>query len=147
MTDIALLPEVEAFLARQHGQYIDGQRAAAPDTAAIDVVNPSNRKVIASVHQATTAQIEQAVASAHEAFTGVWQQTSPARRGELMNRLADLMLAHREDLAQIESLSSGKLIGLSRAFEIDYSIAFLRYYAGWTTKIQGGEQGTREFLS
>ncbi|MFM0718218.1 aldehyde dehydrogenase family protein [Paraburkholderia strydomiana] len=137
MTDISLLPEVEAFLARRHGQYIDGQLAAAPDAAAIDVINPSSRKVIASVHQATPAQIEQAIASAHEAFTGVWQRTSPARRGELMNRLADLMHARREELAQIESLSSGKLIGLSRAFEIDYSIAFLRYYAGWATKIHG----------
>ncbi|ABE35827.1 aldehyde dehydrogenase family protein [Paraburkholderia xenovorans LB400] len=137
MADIRILSEVETFLARQHRQYIDGQAVAAMDTVATDIINPSNRKVVASVRQATPAQVQHAVASAHEAFTGVWQQTSAARRGELLNRLADLMQAHREELAQIESLSSGKLIGLSRAFEIDYSIAFLRYYAGWATKIHG----------
>lgn len=137
MADIALLPEVSSFLSRHHGQFIDGRHEITLDAPSIHVVNPSNRQVIAAVHQATHEQVEQAVDTAHDAFTGSWRQTSPARRGELLNRLADLMQTHREELAQLESISSGKLIGLSRAFEIDYSISFLRYYAGWATKIHG----------
>ncbi|RQZ19716.1 aldehyde dehydrogenase family protein [Burkholderia sp. Bp9031] len=137
MADIPLLPQVQTFLTRDHGQFINGYAEVALDAPATGVVNPSNRQIIASVHQATHAQIERAVESAHDAFTGPWQLTSPARRGELLNRLADLMQAHREELAQLESVSSGKLIGLSRSFEIDYSISFLRYYAGWATKIHG----------
>ncbi|CAM3437175.1 Aldehyde dehydrogenase [Bordetella sputigena] len=136
MSEISLLPEVQVFLGREHGQFIDGRAITGGDVAT-DVVNPSNRKIIASVHHASPFDVEHAVASAHEAFTGSWRKTSPARRGELLNHLADLMQQHREELAQIESVSSGKLIGLSRAFEIDYTISFLRYYAGWATKIHG----------
>ncbi|MFM0277773.1 aldehyde dehydrogenase family protein [Paraburkholderia sediminicola] len=137
MANISLLPAVQAFMARRHGQFIDGNATADSATATIEVVNPSSKEVITAVHQASDADVEQAVKSAHDAFKGTWHATSPARRGELLNRLADLMQENREELAQIESLCSGKLIGLSRAFEIDYSIAFLRYYAGWATKIQG----------
>jgi phenylacetaldehyde dehydrogenase len=137
MANISLLPAVQAFMARRHGQFIDGISTADSASTTIEVINPSTKETIAAVHQASEADVEHAVTSAHDAFKGSWQATSPARRGELLNRLADLMQEHREELAQIESLCSGKLIGLSRAFEIDYSIAFLRYYAGWATKIQG----------
>jgi phenylacetaldehyde dehydrogenase len=137
MANIPLLPGVRAFMARRHGQFINGEAVFDDATATIDVVNPSNGEVVACVRQATDEQLEQAVVSARNAFEGSWQKTSPARRGELLNRLADRMQENREELSQIESLCSGKVIGLSRAFEIDYSIAFLRYYAGWATKIHG----------
>jgi len=137
MANIPLLPAVQVFMGRRHGQFIDGHAVAEGTAETIQVVNPSNKEVVALVHQATGAQIGQAVVSARDAFESSWQRTSPARRGDLLNRLADLMQENREELAQIESLCSGKVIGLSRAFEIDYSIAFLRYYAGWATKIHG----------
>ena len=52
-------------------------------------------------------------------------------------RLADLLEANREELAQLETLQSGKLIGIARAFEVEQAAHFLRYYAGWATKITG----------
>ncbi|MHC1479574.1 aldehyde dehydrogenase family protein [Frateuria aurantia] len=137
MSDIPLLPEVQAFLARRHGQFIDGQASIDADSSTFDVVNPATTRVLAQVHQASSDELQQAVDSARRAFEGRWRDTSPARRGELLNRLADLMLQHREELAQIETLCSGKLIQISRGFEVDYAVQFLRYFAGWTTKIQG----------
>lgn len=137
MATIPVLPKVRDFFARRHGQFIGGAAVADTRAAGIEVVDPSNKEVVAAVHFATNDEVELAVAGARLAFETSWRNTSPARRGELLNRLADLMFKNKEELAQIESLCSGKVISLSRAFELDYSIAFLRYYAGWATKIHG----------
>lgn len=137
MSDTPILPSVQAFMARAHGQFIGGKRRHDTSTKQVDVVNPATKQVVASVSQASDEELELAVSGARAAFEGSWAQTSPARRGEMLNKLADLMAANREELAQIESLCSGKIINLSRGFEVDYAVQFLRYYAGWATKIQG----------
>lgn len=51
--------------------------------------------------------------------------------------MADLIEQHGEELAQLETLSTGKLINISRHLEVAQSVIFLRYFAGWATKING----------
>ena len=53
-----------------------------------------------------------------------------------MFRLADLMEEHQEELATIESLDSGAVYTLALKTHIGMSIATLRYFAGWSDKIQ-----------
>jgi len=137
MSVVSLLPEVQAFLQRQHGLFIDGEPVAASGSARVAVVNPANGKEIATIADATQVDIDRAVASSRRAFRGVWAETAPARRADILLGLADLVIRHREELAQIETSQSGKLIQLSRAFEVEAAASFLRYYAGWATKITG----------
>lgn len=134
---VKILPETEAFLARKHGHYIGGEAIAAEGAGRIDVVNPANGQVIASVGSADEAVVEQAVASAYAAFKGEWADVTPGRRAEILLNLADLFVKHREELAQIETAQSGKLIQISRAFEVDAAAGFLRHYAGCATRIPG----------
>ncbi|QVK22114.1 aldehyde dehydrogenase family protein [Shewanella dokdonensis] len=54
-----------------------------------------------------------------------------------MLRFADLIEQHGEEIAQLETLQSGKLLSLSRMIEVGWAAQFLRYYAGWATKIAG----------
>lgn len=136
MSTIQLLPEVRAFLSRQHGHFIDNQ-AVAGSGARIDVVNPANGQNIASVAEATGADIDMAVASSNRAFRGTWTATTPAQRADLLLRLADTLVTHAEELAQLETLQSGKLIGISRAFEMGQAAAFLRHFAGAAARIAG----------
>ncbi|MCG8295188.1 aldehyde dehydrogenase family protein [Pseudomonas entomophila] len=136
MSDIPLLSSVTAFLARDHGLYIHGQAVASQSAARISVVNPANGEPITQVADANQADVEQAVASARQGFL-TWSRTSPAARAAVLFKLADLLEANREELAQLETLQSGKLIGIARAFEVDQAAHFLRYYAGWATKISG----------
>ena len=136
MSDINLLPAVTAFLARDHGLYIHGQTVASESSNRLPVVNPSNGETIAQVADACQADIDRTVDSARQGFRA-WSQTSPAGRASVLFKLADLIEAHREELAQLETLQSGKLIGISRAFEVEQAAHFLRYYAGWATKITG----------
>lgn len=137
MSDIPLLPQVQAFLQRQHTHFIDGAYRASASERRITIINPANGEPIAQVAAADTQDIEAAVASAHTAFKGSWAATTPYQRGVILNRLADLLEANSEELAQLETICSGKSIHLSRMFEVGQSAVFLRYYSGWATKING----------
>lgn len=136
MTAISTLPEVTAFLSRPHGHYIHG-RAVESRGDRIAVVNPSNEQEIADVADATRDDVNAAVASSRAAFEGAWGRTTPAERANVLLRLADLFEKHREELAQIETLQSGKTIQISRAFEVNQAIGFLKHYAGAATRIHG----------
>jgi phenylacetaldehyde dehydrogenase len=136
MSDINLLPAVTAFLARDHGLYIHGQTVAGESSNRLAVINPANGQTIAQIADANQADVDRAVDSARQGFTN-WSRTSPAARAGVLFKLADLLEANREELAQLETLQSGKLIGISRAFEVEQAAHFLRYYAGWATKITG----------
>ncbi|WEL53688.1 aldehyde dehydrogenase family protein [Pseudomonas kermanshahensis] len=136
MSDITLLPAVTAFLARQHGVFIHGHSIASQSASTLAVVNPANGETLARIADANQADIDHAVSSAHQGFS-TWSRTSPAARAGVLFKLADLLEANREELAQLETLQSGKLIGIARAFEVEQAAHFLRYYAGWATKITG----------
>ncbi|WP_295470861.1 aldehyde dehydrogenase family protein [uncultured Pseudomonas sp.] len=137
MSEVQLLPRVREFLAGPLGSFVDGQYQVEPEAQAFEVVNPSDAEVIARVAEASEALILRAVAAAHASFHGSWGATSPYARGVALNRLADLIEANSEELAQLESVSSGKSIHLSRHLELAQSVVFLRYFAGWATKING----------
>ncbi|GLO57368.1 aldehyde dehydrogenase family protein [Pseudomonas sp. DCB_AW] len=136
MSDITLLPAVTAFLARQHGVFIHGHSIASQSSSTLAVVNPANGETLARIADANQADIDHAVSSARQGFS-TWSRTSPAARAGVLFKLADLLEANREELAQLETLQSGKLIGIARAFEVEQAAHFLRYYAGWATKITG----------
>ncbi|WP_419735732.1 aldehyde dehydrogenase family protein [Pseudomonas sp. COR18] len=136
MSDIALLPQVEAFLRRSPALFIDGAAVPSHSSRTLEVINPATDQVIARVADADQTDIDAAVDSARRGFRQ-WSQTAPAVRGHVLLKLADLLERHREELAQIETLQSGKIIQVARAFEVDQAAHFLRYYAGWASKISG----------
>ncbi|MBZ4021925.1 NAD-dependent phenylacetaldehyde dehydrogenase [Rhodobacter sp. TJ_12] len=136
MAQQEILPEVRAFLARQQGHFING-KAVEGKGKRIDIKTPANGDVIGSVAQATPDEVEEAIASADAAFRGAWADTAPAERERILYRFADLIEQHGEEIAQLETLQSGKLLALSRMIEVGWAAQFLRYYAGWATKITG----------
>jgi phenylacetaldehyde dehydrogenase len=136
MSDTPLLPQVEAFLRRRHGLFIDGVNVPSHADQTLTVTNPATGQVIAQVADADLADIDAAVSSANRGFA-LWSQAAPATRGNVLLKLADLLEQNREELAQIETCQSGKIIQIARAFEVDQAAHFLRYYAGWATKISG----------
>lgn len=110
MSDIQLLPAVVEFLARPHGHFIEGQYQAGEAGPSIEVYDPSRGAVISKVAEASEAEVARAVDSARQAFKGAWAEVSPYQKGVVLNRLADLIETHAEELAQLETLCSGKSI-------------------------------------
>lgn len=137
MSEVQILQSVQQFMARQHGHFIDGKLVAAEHLDKVDIVNPSTEQVVAQISIGSQQDVESAVKSAEHAFQNAWAETTPYERGIKLNKLADLIEQYGEELAQLESLSTGKLINISRHLEVAQSVIFLRYFAGWATKING----------
>ena len=78
-----------------------------------------------------------AVAAARKAFEeGPWSTITPAARGALMLKLAELVERDLLLLASIESLDNGKGITLAKG-DVGAVAATIRYYGGWADKIHG----------
>src|SRR5215472_11130255 len=102
-------------------------------------VNPATGEEIAQVAEADAADVDKAVSAARTAFErGPWRnKISAAERGNLLNRLADLIEKNADDLARLEALDNGKPYKVARAADLTLTIACYRYYAGWADKVQG----------
>lgn len=137
-TLIDTLPEVEAFLARSHASFIDGLQSPPTNGTRRDLHNPATGAVLSGTVQADAEQVDTIVQSAHRAFkSGSWSGLTPAERERILLRFADVVEAHGEELAQLETLNQGKSIHLARAVEVGASLNYMRYMAGWATKIEG----------
>ncbi|GAA5016241.1 NAD-dependent phenylacetaldehyde dehydrogenase [Acinetobacter puyangensis] len=137
MSEITILASVQQFLQRQHGHFIDGVQKTSLNTQRFELINPATEQTISSISIGDQNDVDHAVQSAHQAFKQQWASISPYEKGVLLNKLADLVEQYAEELAQLETLNSGKMINISRHLEVAQSVIFLRYFAGWATKISG----------
>ncbi|MBA6068307.1 aldehyde dehydrogenase [Pseudomonas mosselii] len=97
---------------------IDGRPVAARDGVTFAAVNPATGRCLAQVAACADDEIDQAVRAARRAFEhGPWARMAPAERKRVLLRLAELMLAHREELALLDSLNMGKTV--MDAYNID----------------------------
>jgi acyl-CoA reductase-like NAD-dependent aldehyde dehydrogenase len=80
--------------------------------------------------------VDKAVAAAGAA-EDTWRRITPAERGRLLWRVADLIERDADALAQLEVLDMGKPFKLAREDDLPMAIDHFRYYAGWPTKLEG----------
>jgi gamma-glutamyl-gamma-aminobutyraldehyde dehydrogenase len=82
------------------------------------VINPATNTLLAKVAACADADVDLAVHAARKSFaTGPWARMQPRERKATLLRLSELILAHREELALLDSLSMGKPV--MDAFNID----------------------------
>lgn len=130
--------DVGRYLRRPLGMLIDGHWVGACSGECVDVVEPSSGLVLTRIPGGDEADIERAVSAARRAHEdGRWRKLTPARREEVLLRLADLLQADAEFLSVLETLDNGKPISASRAIDTPDAIRFARYMAGWATKLHG----------
>ena len=131
--------QTRAFLQSGHQQMFIGGRFVDSDNGETSLVeDPSLAAPLITVPCATTQEVDLAVSEASKAFTdSPWSRMKPAERQALMLRLADAMEQHAQTLAELEAIDAGKAIGGCLEVDVMGSIEFLRYMAGWTTKIEG----------
>jgi acyl-CoA reductase-like NAD-dependent aldehyde dehydrogenase len=119
------------------GLAIAGQRVASADGKTAPVYEPATGEVLAQVAQATAADVDRAVKTAHNRFSeGVWKQMRSRERGQILQRIANLIREKSEILAQIESRNGGKPISAARG-EIGAVANTFEYYAGAVNKFHG----------
>ncbi|RAO72278.1 uncharacterized protein BHQ10_008290 [Talaromyces amestolkiae] len=97
-----------------------------------------NETEIVSVHAASTADVDKAVAAARSALNSPsWRDLPASDRGKLLYKLADIVDEHRLVLATIETWDNGKPFTVARDEDLTEVIETLRYYAGWADKTFG----------
>ncbi|ORY97275.1 aldehyde dehydrogenase domain-containing protein [Syncephalastrum racemosum] len=128
------------------GLFINNEFVAGGST--LETVNPATGEKICDVQAAEAEQVNLAVDAAEKAYReGPWGKTSPRDRAIRMHKLADLIEANIEELAQIETLDNGKGITFSRHFDAPEIAKTLRYFAGWADKLHGKVVETEGKLS
>src|SRR5436309_4113356 len=134
----ALGAPAREFVAQEHRLLIGSERPEAADGRTFLTLDPASGREIAVVAQAGEQDVDRAVAAAREAFEeGPWASMPTAGRERLMMALAEAIEARAEELAQIESLDNGKPVGFAQYVDVAGTVAHLRYFAGWPTKIEG----------
>jgi phenylacetaldehyde dehydrogenase len=118
-------------------QFIDGQLVSGRSTRAFDVYDPATGQVIAEVNAASPEDIDTAVAAARQAHErGEWRNSNSHDRANTLWQLGDRIMAHANELAELEVRDNGMPLPLAKAM-IGSAINSVRYYAGMVTKIHG----------
>jgi aldehyde dehydrogenase (NAD+) len=106
---------------------------AQPATA--PVVSPITGEEIGRVPDRTAADVAAAFARARAAFR-TWRRVAPSERGRLLAEVGRRMRARREEIAQLETLNTGKLLRDVRR-EVERAAACFEYFGGWADKAYG----------
>ncbi len=105
----------------------------------IPVVYPGSGEQVATLQAASVEDVDQAVKIARQALEqGPWsQKITPAERARILWRLADLISSKADELAELETVDTGKPIGETRGIEVPLAAEIYQYFAGWCTKLHG----------
>ncbi|MCB1688121.1 MAG: aldehyde dehydrogenase family protein [Halioglobus sp.] len=129
---------VRERLARPQPLLIGGHWCEAADGGVSDIFNPSNGEQLGTAASATRDDCERAIAAARQSFDGgSWTALTPAQRGKILWRVADLLEEYGDEVAELEMLDAGKPFAAVRQGEIPFAADCFRYFAGWCTKIEG----------
>ncbi len=109
---------------------IGGRRVAAQSGATFASINPATGKLLANVAACGAAEVDLAVRAARQAYeNGSWWQRAPTERKQVLLKLADLILTHRDELALLDSLSMGKPVMDAWNIDVPGAAGIFRWYA------------------
>ncbi|MDQ0627008.1 MULTISPECIES: NAD-dependent succinate-semialdehyde dehydrogenase [Paraburkholderia] len=107
------------------GHYIGGEWYESAETYAVR--NPATGEVIAQVAKGGAAETAQAIAAAERALSA-WRLLTAKERGARVRRWGELMLEHRDALAELLTREQGKPLAEARG-EVGYAASFLEWFA------------------
>ena len=116
---------------------IGGRWQPASDGRTLDMISPSDGQAFASIARGTRADVDAAVAAARRGFEeGAWGRMTAIERGRLMAKLGEAILAHHEELAQLEARDCGKPMKQARA-DITAAARYFEFYGAAADKFHG----------
>ncbi|KAI9740926.1 MAG: hypothetical protein M1818_004532 [Claussenomyces sp. TS43310] len=117
--------------------FINNEYVESRNTRKLVLRNPKDNSLVADdVPLAGELDVDVAVEAAEKAFPA-WKKMSATLRRGIMNKLADLIDAHRDELAELTRITLGAPAATFGAFESGIASECFRYYAGWTDKLPG----------
>ena len=119
--------------------YIDGKAVDATSGETFVSINPANGEPIATLGQASSADVENAIESAKRGFA-VWSAMTAVERSRILLKAVEILRARNNDLANLEVVDTGK--PLQEAIEVDVASGadVIEYFAGLAPTLQGDQQ-------
>lgn len=118
--------------------FIDGEWITPKEGGTFPIFDPNTNEKIGEIFEAGSAEVERAVHSARQAFdSGPWRKMTGKERGDLLNKVADIVERDLQKLAYLEALDTGKVITQAIYFDVPQGIDGLRYFAGKARDIRG----------
>lgn len=137
-------------MTHQDKLFIDGEFVASESGTTIDVHNPHDGSVLASVAEARAADVDRAVEAAQDAFPA-WSGMQAMDRGRLLLKLADALEENAAEFAELESLDTGHPLKDTTILDIPRTAVTYRYFGGMADKFQGSvppvEQGFLNYVT
>ncbi|MBL4787483.1 MAG: aldehyde dehydrogenase family protein, partial [Cohaesibacteraceae bacterium] len=107
--------------------YIDGAFCDADSGKTLDVTNPANGEIIASVPNMGARETERALEAAQASWPA-WRSRTAKERAGVLRKFHDLILANQDDLAILLTAEMGKPLAEAKG-EIAYGASYLEWYA------------------
>jgi betaine-aldehyde dehydrogenase len=124
--------------------FVDGQYVDTRSGVQSDLVDPSTGAVLGTAPVSGAADVDAAYVAADRAFAD-WKRTTPADRQKALLAFADTLEAHAEELVELESRNTGKVVGVTMAEEIPPMVDQVRFFAGAARVLEGKAAG--EYLA
>lgn len=119
-----------------YGLIIDGLERGGSDGETFEVLDPATAEAFATVARASTADVEAAVMAARRAFNGTWRRTPAVERGRLLQRASARLLERMNEIAELESRDSGKV--LSQAIgDVQIAARYLELFGNFAASENG----------
>jgi phenylacetaldehyde dehydrogenase len=127
-----------AFLARRHRILIGGRWEEAQAGETFASISPISGETLAQVPRCREADVARAIGEARKAFDArVWTGLPAGTRAKILWRVAELIDANLEELAELDCVDNGMPISDARSVGVPFAAEVLRYFSGWCTKIHG----------
>ena len=115
---------------------INGEWVNALSGETIDVLDPCTASVFGTIARGKSEDVDCAVKAAREALDGPWGRMTAVERGRILQRLATLIVANGEALAQLEARDTGKPMSVARA-DAAAVARYFEFYGGAADKVHG----------
>jgi betaine-aldehyde dehydrogenase len=114
---------------RRYSMFIDGDWVDSGDR--FEIRSPATEELVASVAKGGREHADRAILAAKAAHAdGRWRRTPPPERAAVLDAIADRLTERINEFAVLEALENGAPVRQAGAFQIGFSIAHLRYFAG-----------------
>ncbi|SFU83827.1 betaine-aldehyde dehydrogenase [Xenorhabdus koppenhoeferi] len=123
-----------------HGAYVD---SIISDIKTFDAINSANGEIIAQFQSATEQDVDLAVQSALQGQK-IWAAMTAVERSRILLKAVNILRERNDELAELETLDTGKPLSETRQLDIASGADVLEYYAGLIPALEGQQIPLRE---
>ena len=117
-------------IARVQGGLIDGETTETKGTYQLPVLSPADESLVVTLAESDQDEVNRAVASAKSSFqSGIWSKASVTHRQDMLYKAAQLIRSNKQELAALDSLTTGLLYHSSTLRHTEAAANWFTYFA------------------